>query len=127
MAAKTQKTEKKPVQFLDLDAVSMPTEVVVKLDGKEHKLQELTVQDFIENTKDQAKLGETSTVEEQMDVMIAMIHRAFPTISEDQLRKLGLTKMTSLLNFALQNNGDADARDEAEQTAKESESPLTAG
>src|SRR6202007_1538614 len=91
--------------FLDLDSI-VPPEVVVKLGGKEHKLSPITVEDFIANTKaiqDYAK-GEQN-LEGELELIIDMLLRAFPTMDREMLKKLSQPQLDALGAFAQQHNG----------------------
>jgi hypothetical protein len=117
----TDKTE-----FLDLDAI-VSAEVVVKLAGKEHKLKPLSVEDFIQNTIDQRALGAATQIEDEVELVLKMLNRAFPTLLVDDLRKVDLKRLWALLNFALEKNGSNQAKDEADAAGAPTENPQTAG
>jgi hypothetical protein len=119
----------KATNFLDLDAVAPEVDLTVKLNGKKHKLKPLSVEDFIKNTQDQMSLSGASNVEDEVNLVLKMLTRAFPTIAEDELRAVPLNKLWKLLEFARDNNGSGKVEDEAraEQEAKASENPPTAG
>ena len=119
----------KPTNFLDLDAVAPEVELTVKLNGKKHKLKPLSVEDFIRNTKDQIALSSVGDVESEVNLILKMLVRAFPTLTEEELREVPLNKLWKLLEFARENNGSAKVEEEAkaEQEATPSENPQTAG
>lgn len=102
-------------KILNLDEITPPLEVVVKLNGKEHKLKTFTVEDFVENTKlAQSVTGTELTVEEEVNIVIKMLIRAFPTMSESDLRSMSLDKLSAILEFARENNGQAGPAQEGD-------------
>ncbi|SER25835.1 hypothetical protein SAMN05216548_1144 [Faunimonas pinastri] len=108
------------VKYLDLDAIDLTeNEFVVKLGGVEHHLKPVTVEDFVENTKLIQSLGVSGKLEDEVDTVIQMLVRAFPTMTVEQLKKLELVKLNALLDFAHKNNGQkqGEASAEAEATA----------
>ena len=115
--------------FIDLDEVSPATDVTVRLNGAQHKLVPISVEDFIANTRDQAQLGEISdsdpaAVEKNLNLIIKMLVRSFPTLTEDDLRKIQLSKLWKLLEFAREAGGQEEVEKEA---APADENPPTAG
>ena len=114
---------KDDIKYLDLDSVDSGLEVVVKLDGVEHKLQQVTVEDFIANTKLLQNMKAEASLEEEVEVVITMLLRAFPTMNREQLRKLSMAKLNAILDFAQKHNGSKDGESEA----KSEGNPQTAG
>lgn len=111
--------------YLDLDAVLPEVELVVKLNGKEHRLKPLSVEDFVRNMKDQAALAASSgDVETEIDTVIKMLARAFPTMQAADLKKVELNKLWKLLEFARENNGSKAAEGELTEAP---ENPRKAG
>ena len=109
-----------PTNFLDLDAVlDAAPRIVVKLKGVEHVLEQLTVEGWIKSTKAAQALEAAGdlTMEEEINSVIDMIIRAFPTMTKDGLFGLPLTALNRIVDFARQHNGqkvaDAEAEDEA--------------
>lgn len=106
--------------FLDLDAVAPEIDLTVKLNGKKHKLKPLSVEDFIKNTKDQAALGASTQVEDEVNLVLRMLTRSFPTMTEDELRQVPLNKLWKLLEFARDNGGASKVEEETKaETAAE--------
>jgi hypothetical protein len=117
------------VTIIDLDAVVPQREVVVKLDGKEHKLAAITLEDYLLNTKliqqIAAGQGPETDLEKEFEVALDMVGRAFPTIGADRLRKLTLDQLNKLSDVARGNDGTQVAKQEEEKTAEAN--PTTAG
>lgn len=108
------------MKYIDLDAVDPnANEVVIKLGGEEHKLVPITVEDFITNTKLVQSLGTSTDIEKEFEIVINMLCRSFPTIKEDQFRKLPLEKLNRILEIARANNGEEEVKKEAEAEAQE--------
>lgn len=97
-------------KVLDLDAV-LPPAIVVKLDGKTHELKQISVRDFVENTRvmqemDEKKREEDMTLESEMGSLITMLNKTFPTISEEEFWSLSLPRLYQILEFAKAHNGE---------------------
>ena len=105
-------------KYLDLDSFGDASEFTVKLDGTEHKLAALTVDDFIFNTKLIQSLGTAPDIESELSAVVKMLTRAFPTMTEEMLRKLEIRKLNAILEFAHSNNGQRAGEAEAETEAK---------
>lgn len=103
-------------KYLDLDAVQASVEFTLKLNGKEHPLVEADINTFIANSKDIEKLGVAASTVEEIELTVVMIQRAFPTISEEELRKLKLSQLKAINDFALEANSE-----KAEKTGEEGE------
>jgi hypothetical protein len=109
-------------KFLDLDAIAVDDNpLTVKLGGVKHVLKPITVKDFIANTKALQNLSGTNiSVEAEMNLMMDMIMRAFPTVTRDMLEDLKLDSLNQLVEFANSNNGQKKVEDEI---AKENPQP----
>lgn len=104
--------------YLDLDAVEAPN-VVISFEGQEHPLKQITLSDWIANTKEIQKLTTAGgDLEVEADVILAMIARSFPTLDPDKLRNMPLVKLNKILAFANGNNGTDDVKKEVEAQAK---------
>lgn len=101
------------MNYLDLDSVQPESNFVLKLNGREHKLRETTIADFIENTKAVEKLGLNTSAVEEMELTIGMIRRSFPTLPEDELRSLTFTQLQAIVDYARQANGEVVEKDDA--------------
>ena len=112
------------VKYLDLDAVKQ-AEVVVKLNGKSHKLKPVSVSDFVENTKLIASLGPNADLETEMATIIKMLLRSFPTMVETDLTNLSFDQLNKLLEFAKEFGGQKSVEDEI--TKESAGNPQTAG
>lgn len=93
-------------KFLDLDAVTADAEFTVKLKGKEHALKIASVATFIENQKAIESLSLSATQEEELEVVIGIIKRAFPTMPEEDIRGLNLVQLQAIKEFAMGANGE---------------------
>jgi hypothetical protein len=110
-------TKKEPTKYLDLDSFANEQEFVVKLKGIEHKLVSLTVNDFIFNTKLIQSLGTAPDIETELNAVIKMLTRAFPTMTEEMLRGMEIQKLNAILDFAHANNGQRAGEAEAKAEA----------
>jgi hypothetical protein len=112
------------IKFLDLDEVKPAIDLTVRLGGVDHKLKPISVEDFVANTQDQRKLSSASSLEEEVDVVLRMLVRSFPTMNIEDLRKVDLAKLWKLLEFANETNGSKEIEAETKESG---ENPQTAG
>lgn len=98
-------------KYLNLDEIVAP-EKVLKLAGKEHAMVPLTVEGFITQIKEARSLEAAGDVDvaDQVDAMVKMIDRVFPSIGGDELRKLPVSHLNAILEFARQDDEDAAKR-----------------
>lgn len=107
-------------QFLDLDAVDLPVQLVVKLGGKEHPLVPVTVESFVANTKllQQLSKAKDGDLEAEVNLVIKVILRAFPTMTDEMLRKMPLANLNKLMGVAQDNDGTKAVEKAVEQDVK---------
>jgi hypothetical protein len=101
--------------IIDLDAVDQFPDVVAKLGGKKHKLVPVSVEDFIANTKLLQTLGKDGDIDAEVSGLIQIILRAFPTMTEDMLRKLPLVNLNKLMGIAQDHDGTKKVQGEASE------------
>jgi hypothetical protein len=88
--------------------------MIVKLGGLEHKLAQVSVEDFIANTKAvEAFRNGVQGVEAEIELAIGMLKKAFPTMIDDMLRKLNILQLNKLVEFSQRNNGTKKVEEEA--------------
>ena len=106
--------------YLDLDEIGTQDTMVVKIRGREHKLREATVDDFIANTRESQRLAkDAKTPDEELEAILNMILRAFPTLTRTDLGGVSMSNLNKLLASAFAMNGqDAGIQAQAE-VAKE--------
>jgi hypothetical protein len=104
--------------YLDLDAIGTEISLVVKLDGKDHQLQAISVDDFVTNLQIVQKMGTDVTVDQEIDLLVDMLSRAFPTIPKERLRKLTLPQLNALMSKAKEFNGQNAVTDEVKEKLK---------
>lgn len=97
--------------IINLDEITAPNAIEITLFGKSHKLQIATVDSFLENMKDLETLKVDATAEEQTNVGLRIIGRAFPSIDKGDLRKLNLYQLNKLRDLAREANDEVRAPD----------------
>lgn len=103
------------MKFLDLDAVHSDVEFTIKLKGKEHKLREATVEDFIVNAKAIENLTMNASPTKELEITMQMVKRSFPTVSDEDLNGLTFSQLKAIADYAREANGEvAEKQDEAE-------------
>lgn len=119
-------TEKKPGPIvLDLDEL-VKDEFVVKLNGREHKLHQVTLGTFLENIKDIEKIGKSASIEDEIGLTRKMLQRAFPSMETADLDGLTVAQMNKILDFAYENNGQKAGERKSEDASGSSNPPPAA-
>ena len=87
------------MQILNLDAL-LPVQRSIKLKGKEHPVQELSLEGFLQMRRDfEALGGREATEEENLELSIRHAMRMLPTLSEGDIRALTPEQTTALVEF----------------------------
>src|SRR5690606_28278618 len=73
--------------YINLDAIESAPLAVIRVDGKEHKLVSITVEDFIANFKDVERLSLSASVLDEVEVLTSVILRGFPTLKRESVLK----------------------------------------
>lgn len=112
------------IKLLNLDDFGDKEVVTIVLNGKQHKLAEMTVKDFIwvqKEIKRQEKLDDEVAVFESLVTMLA---HQFPTVSKEEFESLPMLKLRKLMDFvnALSQQG-AEAVTKTPENPENSENP----
>lgn len=73
-------------KVINIDALQEEAPFVLVIDGKEHPMKIASVQDFVENMKLIEALGTNASFVDELEVSIKVIARAFPSLTEDEIR-----------------------------------------
>lgn len=92
--------------YLDLDSVEADIDFTVKLNGKEHRVRESSVSDFLANVRAIESLAVGASVEKEYGVIIGIIQRALPTVPEEELQALRLTQLHKIRDYVMTVNGE---------------------
>jgi hypothetical protein len=95
-------------KIINLDELETKRDKVVVLGGKEHVMATLTVQDYINQLKQQRELeklttsGDDSpeTADRIVELTVDAMHKLFPTIERDQLMRLNLDQLNAMRALA---------------------------
>lgn len=72
----------------------------IHIGGEQHVIQEMTVGDFIETTKDvQRMMTEGAGLADQMEATIRMITRCVPTLTAEKLASYKLSTLAKIADF----------------------------
>lgn len=112
-------------KYLDLDAVDLDADVTINWKGVKHKLSPITVEQFIQNTKKLQEIGGKPNLEQEFEIVLVMVHNAFPTIPMADLKTIELVKLNKILEFAREYNGEQIVK--ADQEADAAANPPKAG
>jgi hypothetical protein len=100
---------------LDLDAIVPEKDVVLKLDGKEHALVPVTVDNFVKNMKTMEKLGTGALdTEKEKNMIVEMLEQVFPSVEKGRFGRLTMQQLNQLLTFARSNSGEEEVATEAQ-------------
>lgn len=104
-------------KVLNLDQLETTIDKVVTIKGVDHRMTPLSVEDFINQMKeiDEATSSEMTALE-MYELSLRVILRAFPTITEAQLRTLNTWQIDALYAF-LKERVDTAAEEGAEATS----------
>lgn len=84
--------------ILNLDEIETGLEKTIKLDGKNHDMQPMSVQHYIDYLKQLETLKDADPTE-AFEVMVKTTLVAFPTLTEEQVRGLTLRKINAITAF----------------------------
>ena len=101
------------MKILNIDALAKATRSIT-LGGVTHEIKEMTVENFIETTKQAEALEKEggATFSDQIEATISMIKRSIPTIEEAQLRALSIEQLVMVSKFL---RGELDGEEVAEE------------
>lgn len=108
------------MKFLNLDDLAKHNRTLT-IGGVEHVVEEMTVGNFIETTNAASKMGENPTFRQQVDATIDMILRSVPTLKREELNKLPLEKLTTIIRF-IRGELDVEEPTKAEEDKPEGKS-----
>lgn len=107
-----------PTLFLDLDAIvaaAFVKPITAKLGGVIHELQPLSVESWVANMQATKALRQgIADLDEEVNTMIGIVTRSFPTMFLADIRKLPLASLNKLIAFVQVNSGGVAATKEAE-------------
>jgi hypothetical protein len=106
------------MKFLNLDELAV-TNRTVTIGGKDYPVQEMSVGNFIETSKETESLkakGDVS-VSENMESTITMIKRFIPTLDDSVARAMNMKQLGTLMRFI---RGELDEDKEAAPAEGES-------
>lgn len=104
--------------YLNLDEIESPETFVFTHKGKEHQLAEVSVQDFVDNAKAMQELSLKPSVSEEVELLLRILTKAFPTCPEAEFRAMEMSKLNALMEFANMKGGQSAAAKELEIAKK---------
>lgn len=87
-------------KVVNFEALQDEPPFILMIEGKEHPMKIASVGDFVENMKLIETLGLKSSASEEIEVSIKVIARAFPTLTEAQIRTWQVTTIDKLFRIA---------------------------
>lgn len=87
---------------IDMDSAGAlaPPDVVLKMNGKTHAMKPMSVGDFIFFSRAQKKADDVKDPAEQLEALVGLITRVFPTVKRDELEALPLTNLLKIAQYA---------------------------
>jgi len=88
------------MEILNLDELA-PIKRVVKLDGTDHQVKELSVEDWLASSAEAKRLEEQTEQEavENIKSNIEHLQRVLPTIAAGRIAKLSFPQLIALIKF----------------------------
>jgi hypothetical protein len=109
-------------KLLNLDEFGGSETLTIVLNGTEHKLQEMTVADFIWAQKEMKRQESMQDEVAVFESLVNVLARQFPSVPKEELHKLPMSKLRALMDFV-----NSIAQQGAEATvAANSENPQMA-
>lgn len=104
-------------KIINFDDLKKPAPVAIVIDGKKHDMKVASVDTFIANLKAIEGLGVAASPIQEIEVIVGIVHRAFPTLSEKQIRSWEITTIQALSDIARGVSGElvTDDKDAAEE------------
>jgi len=102
------------------DLKKEPLVTIVTEDGTKHSMITASVETFIENMTEIEKLGINASPVKELEVIVGIVARAFPTLSEKEIRSWPIDVIQQLSDTARGVNGEIATTDE--DAAKEANS-----
>lgn len=108
-------------KIINLDSLASEPLVAITIGGKRHEMRTATVNTFIENMKAIESLGLNASPVKEVEVIVGIVARSFPTLTEDEIRNWPLDMIQKLSEIARGAGGefvtnDADKAKEADKT-----------
>jgi hypothetical protein len=101
-------------KVINIAALRKPPAVKIETeDGKSHEMVPATVETFLENLKEIEDLGLDASPIKEAELTIRAIHRAFPTLTEKQIKGWTLDVLKTLYEMILGVNGEVVSTDPA--------------
>ena len=101
---------------INLDDLTSEPKVVIKIGTAEHAMKPLSVQDLIDNLKLVEEMGMNPGIPAEIEAGIKIITRAFPTLTEEQIRALPVEVLMQLV--AIARGGDGEVMEGPEGNGK---------
>jgi hypothetical protein len=105
------------MKTLNLDALAK-VELTVTLNGKDHQVKEMGVDDFIQASAEAEAMKslDGDSLKENISATIKHLHRVLPTIPETEIRALSVSQLAALVAFV--NGTLEDEKHKGEDSAK---------
>ncbi len=104
--------------ILNLDDLTEdPNAKILKLDGEEHRAEEMTVEAYINRVKRSKRVNPDAPMDEQIEETIVLLTEVFPTLSPKRLRSMKLSQLGRIVEFALAAPKDLAKRAEEQATS----------
>lgn len=100
-------------KIINLDSLKQEALIIIEVEGKRHEMKTASVDSFIENMKAIEGLGLNASPIQEIEVIIGIVARAFPTLDEKQIRSWPITTIQHLSEVARGVNGEIATADEA--------------
>jgi hypothetical protein len=106
-------------KVIKLEALVKPTPLIIEVDGVRHPLVPATVETYIENMRDIEALSLNASPTDELELAVKLIVRAFPTLTNKQVRGWTVEVIHQLAQIARGADGQV--------VTDENEAPVTEG
>ena len=100
------------MKVLNIDALCEQSARSITLNGKTHLVKEFSVQDFIDITNETQKLAEKEnpSLEDQINMMVKVIRRGIPTLTEKEVRAMPSQYLRKIADFVRDGEDEDDGK-----------------
>lgn len=86
--------------------------VILTVGGKKHPMVPATVETFLTNMKELEDLALDASPSKELEVTVRVIQRAFPTLTEKQIKQWSLEQIQGIADMARGASGEVVTTDE---------------
>jgi len=105
-------------KIISLDSFIKEPVLVLEVEGVKHAMVPTTVETFLENMKDIEALSINATPVQELEITVRIILRAFPTLTEKQVKSWSLEQIQGIAEVARSVSGEVVSTEEDKEPKK---------